>query len=187
MQLSLFAVFIFATLSAAVPTAFHALRVKENVPAPQGWTRLGRSPSDYSIRLRIAIFQQNFTGLENLLYEISDPEHSRYGAHMSKEEVEKFVSPSPISLALVDEWLVSYGIQESSLVRSPAKDWVSVTVSIRLAEQLLGAVSLSFFISDRFDSCLCSRTTTCGSIPAEKLSFAPRAIAFPSAFSIMWS
>ncbi|KAJ7129263.1 peptidase S8/S53 domain-containing protein [Mycena epipterygia] len=139
MQLSLFAVFLLATLSVAVPMAFDALRVKEIVSAPQGWTRLGRSPFDYSIRLRIAIFQQNFTGLENLLYEISDPEHSRYGAHMSKEEVEKFVSPSPMSLALVDGWLASYGIRESSLVRSPAKDWVSVTVSIRLAEQLLGA------------------------------------------------
>lgn len=145
MQLFLLQLFLFASLSAAVPAAFapgdQTLHVKESVPAPHTWTKLGRAPSDHSIRLRIAIFQQDFPGLEKLLYEISDPDHPRYGAHMSKEEVESFVTPRPESLTLVDGWLSSHGVREGDLVRSPAKDWVTVTLPIRLAEQLLGAVS----------------------------------------------
>ncbi|KAJ7693880.1 tripeptidyl peptidase A [Mycena rosella] len=127
MHFSLLSLFLFFALAAAVPAALaprdHTPQVKESVAAPNGWTRLGRAPSDRSIRLRIALFQQDFAGLETQLYEISDPEHRRYGAHMSKEDVEKYVAPHPASLALVDEWLVAHGVHESSLGRSPAKDW----------------------------------------------------------------
>ncbi|KAJ7044783.1 tripeptidyl peptidase A [Mycena alexandri] len=142
MKLSLLPLFLFAAISSAGPTAFapqdKTLLVKESVATPHSWTRLGRAPSDHSIRLRIAILQQDFSGLEKALYEISDPDHHRYGAHMSKEEVEKFIAPNSTSLAFVDGWLVSYGLQERDLVRSPAKDWVSVTLPIHVAERMLG-------------------------------------------------
>ncbi|KAJ6451496.1 tripeptidyl peptidase A [Mycena vitilis] len=141
MMLSLLPLFLFATISTAVPAAFApqnlTLQIKESVVAPNGWTRLGRAP-DSSIRLRIAIYQQDFSGLETALYELSDPDHERYGAYLSKEEVEKYVTPPPASLGFVDGWLTSHGLNESDLVRSPAKDWVSVTISIRLAEEILG-------------------------------------------------
>ncbi|KAJ7771127.1 tripeptidyl peptidase A [Mycena maculata] len=143
MQLFLLPLFLLATFSVAVPATLTpqdlSLQVKESVLAPRAWTRLGRAPSEHSIHLRIALFQQDFLGLEKLLYEISDPDHRRYGAHMSKEEVEKFVAPRPSSLTLVDGWLNSHGIHQDDLYRSPAKDWLSVTIPIRLAEDLLGA------------------------------------------------
>jgi hypothetical protein len=151
MKLSLLPLFLFAAISSAVPTVFTpqdlTLQIKENITAPHGWTRLGRAPLDHSIQLRIAIFQQDFSGLEKSLYEISDPDHHRYGAHLSKEEVETFVAPHPASLALIDGWINSHGINESDLVRSPAKDWVSVTVPIHLAQQMLGAVRLRAFFN----------------------------------------
>ncbi|KAJ7167615.1 subtilisin-like protein [Mycena filopes] len=129
MKLSLLPVFLFAEKT---------LLIKESVATPSGWTRLGRAPPDRSIRLRIALPQQDFSSLEQSLYEISDPDHPRYGAHMTKEEVEKLVAPTPTSLALVNGWLGSHGLQESDLVRSPAKDWVSATIPIHIAEQMLG-------------------------------------------------
>ncbi|KAJ6561529.1 tripeptidyl peptidase A [Mycena vulgaris] len=142
MRLSLQLLCLFFSLAAAVPATLtprdFTLQVKESVPTPHGWTRLGRPQSDRSIRLRIALFQQDFLGLENALYEISDPDHRRYGAHMSAAEVEKYIAPHPTSLVLVDEWLATHGIHESSLIRSPAKDWVSLTLPIRLAERILG-------------------------------------------------
>ncbi|KAJ7437093.1 tripeptidyl peptidase A [Mycena galericulata] len=143
MQLFFLLLSLLVTITAAVPAAFTpqdlALQVKESVPSPHAWIKLGRAPPEQNIRLRIAIFQQDFPALEKLLYQISDPDHRRYGAHMAKEEVEKFVAPHPESLILVDDWLSLHGIPKGDLVRSPAKDWVSVTVPIRLAEQLLGA------------------------------------------------
>jgi len=45
------------------------------------------------------------------LYEVSDPDHERYGAHLSKEEVEALVAPHQESVDLVDEWLQSHGIE----------------------------------------------------------------------------
>lgn len=145
MKLSLLPLYLFATISVVLAAALApqnlTLQVKESVAAPHGWTRLGRAHSDGGIRLRIALFQQNFTGLEQSLYEISDPDHHRYGAHLSKEEIAKFVAPHPASVSLVDGWLISHGIKESDLIRSPAKDWISLTLPIHLAERILGAVS----------------------------------------------
>ncbi|KAJ7872047.1 tripeptidyl peptidase A [Mycena leptocephala] len=161
MKLSLLPLFLFAAISSAVPTVFTpqdlTLQIKESITAPHGWTRLGRAPLDHSIQLRIAIFQQDFSGLEKSLYEISDPDHHRYGAHLSKEEVETFVAPHPASLALVDGWINSHGINESDLVRSPAKDWVSVTVPIHLAQQMLGA---EYYMWQHTSGDVLVRTTT---------------------------
>ncbi|KAJ6515437.1 tripeptidyl peptidase A [Mycena sanguinolenta] len=141
MKLFLLPLYLFATISFAVAAAIASqnltLQVKESVAAPHGWTRLGRAPSDGIIRLRIALFQQDFAGLEKLLYEISDPDHPRYGAHLSREDIANFVAPQPTSLTLVDGWLTSHGIDERDLVRSPAKDWISVTLPISLAERIL--------------------------------------------------
>ncbi|KAJ7246547.1 tripeptidyl peptidase A [Mycena haematopus] len=128
----------FAVAAAIAPRNL-TLQVKESVATPHGWTRLGRAPADGSIRLRIAIFQQDFAGLEKSLYEISDPDHHQYGAHLSKEDIANFVAPHPASLALVDGWLTSHDINERDLVRSPAKDWISLTLSIGLAERILDA------------------------------------------------
>ncbi|KAJ7368775.1 tripeptidyl peptidase A [Mycena albidolilacea] len=143
MKLSLLPLYLFATISAVFAAVLApqnlTLQVKESVASPHGWTRLGRAHSDGGIRLHIALFQQNFTGLEQSLYEISDPDHHRYGAHLSKEEIAKFVAPHPASVSLVDGWLTSHGINESDLIRSPAKDWISLTLSIHLAERILGA------------------------------------------------
>ncbi|KAJ6560453.1 tripeptidyl peptidase A [Mycena capillaripes] len=160
MKLSLLPLFLFATISDAVPATFapqdQILGIKESVSAPNDWTRLGRAPSDSTIRLRIAIVQRDFLGLEKSLYEISDPDHHRYGAHLSKEEVDKFVAPHPASLALVDGWLTSHGINESDLVRSPAKDWVTVTVPLHLAEEILGA---DYYIWQHISGDVLVRTT----------------------------
>ncbi|KAF8214031.1 subtilisin-like protein [Mycena galopus ATCC 62051] len=143
MKLFLLPLYLFATISFAVAAAIAprnlTLQVKESVAAPHGWTRLGRAPPGSSIRLRIAIFQQDFAGLEKSLYEISDPDHGRYGAHLSKEEIAGFVAPPPASLALVDGWLASHDINESDFVRSPAKDWITLTLPLPIAERILGA------------------------------------------------
>jgi tripeptidyl-peptidase-1 len=71
---------------------------------------------------------------------VSDPEHERYGAHLSKEQVEALVAPHQDSVDLVDEWLRSHGIEENDFVRSPAKDWVTLRLPVRLVEKMLDTV-----------------------------------------------
>ncbi|TFK55639.1 tripeptidyl peptidase A [Heliocybe sulcata] len=107
------------------------------VEPPRGWVKVTPAPADHIINLRIALPQAGFTSLEKALYEVSDPDHSRYGQHLSKEEVEALVAPHPQSLSAVDDWLASHGISQSDLSRSPARDWVKVKVPVSLAEEML--------------------------------------------------
>jgi tripeptidyl-peptidase I len=115
--------------------------IKEEVSSPRGWVKQSRPPPDHNIILRIGLPQPNFHLLEKNLYEVSDPAQERYGQHLSKSEVEALVAPHPESLNLVNEWLSSFGLDEDSLVRSPARDWVTLKVPVILAEKMLDTVS----------------------------------------------
>jgi tripeptidyl-peptidase-1 len=128
----------------AVPAKACSPKVKESVAPPHGWVKHGRPAPDHIIVLRIGLPQPNFPLLEKHLYEVSDPDHERYGAHLSKEEVERLVAPHQESIDLVNEWLETHGIKENALVRSPAKDWVTLKVPIDLAEKMLDTVSVGF-------------------------------------------
>ncbi|KZV69210.1 tripeptidyl peptidase A [Peniophora sp. CONT] len=123
--------------AAAAPSLGSVHKVKESVQPPRGWVRLDRVPGHSVIPLRFALPQDNFAELEKHLYEISDPDHERYGSHLSKEEVEALVAPHPDSLAAVNSWLASHGIPEKDCTRSPAQDWVGVNVPVALAEKML--------------------------------------------------
>ncbi|KAG5648771.1 hypothetical protein DXG03_000120 [Asterophora parasitica] len=132
----LLSVLFVASLGLAAPSP-GAHKVKETVNPPRGWVKDGIPSSDHTIVLRIGLPQPNFSVLENHLYEVSDPDHPRYGAHLSKEEVESLIAPHPESINVVDEWLDAHGITEDNFVRSPAKDWVTLTIPIHLAEKML--------------------------------------------------
>ncbi|KAJ4479142.1 subtilisin-like protein [Lentinula aciculospora] len=113
------------------------LQTKERVFPPRDWEIHSIAPSNHRIELKIGLPQPNFEILEKHLYEVSDPSHSRYGQHLSKEEVEALVAPHPESLELVTDWLASHGFGEQDMTRSPAQDWITVTVPVRLAEEML--------------------------------------------------
>jgi tripeptidyl-peptidase-1 len=89
------------------------------------------------LELKIALPQHKFPELEQHLWEVSDPSHPRYGAHLSKEETDALTAPHPETLDIVNEWLASYGLEEESLVRSSANDWVTIRVPVGLAEEML--------------------------------------------------
>ena len=126
----------------AVPSKPCVPKVKEIVLPPHGWIKHSTPSPDHTIALRIGLPQPNFHVLEKHLYEVSDPDHERYGAHLSKEEVENLVAPHQESVDLVDEWLQSHGIGENDLVRSPAKDWVTLKIPVSLVEKMLNTVCL---------------------------------------------
>ncbi|EIW76535.1 hypothetical protein CONPUDRAFT_131111 [Coniophora puteana RWD-64-598 SS2] len=56
--------------------------------------------------------------------------------HLSKEEVHALMAPTQDTHEVVNEWLASHGLDESSLVRSSIKDWVSFLVPVSLAEEM---------------------------------------------------
>jgi tripeptidyl-peptidase-1 len=68
---------------------------------------------------------------------VSDPYHSRYGQHLSHEEVNALVKPKDEALELVHEWLLSNGVNKFDY--SPSKDWINIRISVEEAENLLAA------------------------------------------------
>ncbi|KAJ6460107.1 tripeptidyl peptidase A [Mycena vitilis] len=112
-------------------------KVKESVVPPRGWSIIGPAPADHLIKLRIGLPQSNFDVLEEHLYAISDPYHERYGAHLTQEEIEELVAPHPESVSAVTEWLSSHGIHEDDIGHSPAGDWLTIKVPVKLVEKML--------------------------------------------------
>lgn len=127
----------------AAPPTESAYKTKEEVHSPHGWVKQGRPSPDHFISLRIGLPQSDFPSLEKHLYEVSDPEHERYGQYLSKEEVEALITPHAESLQSVDEWLSGFGISEGDLTRSPAKDWIMITLPVSRVEQMLDTVRVS--------------------------------------------
>ena len=142
-------IFTGLSLSLAGPTAppFH---LKERIDPPRHWVKLGPAPVDHVVTLRIALPQPHFSVLERYLYEVSDPGHARYGEHLSKEEVESLVAPHPASLDAVETWLLEHSLERGACTHSPARDWITVDVPVRLAENMLDTVSPASSSSRRF-------------------------------------
>ena len=89
---------LIALVAPAYAAPSTALLLKESVNLPRGWVRHSTPSPNHIISLRVGLPQHNFPDLERHLYEVSDPAHTRYGEHLSKEEVEELVAPHPDSL-----------------------------------------------------------------------------------------
>jgi len=64
----------------------------------------------------------------------------RYGDHLSKEEVDELIAPSSTTVESLEAWLAYHDIDPiSSLSRTDAGDWVTVTIPIGKVEDMLDA------------------------------------------------
>ena len=67
---------------------------------------------------------------------VSDPDHARYGQHLSLDEVNELVKPNDESAALVREWLHEH-VSPHAIQSSPAGDFLSFTLPVAKVEKLL--------------------------------------------------
>ncbi|EDU49987.1 tripeptidyl-peptidase 1 precursor [Pyrenophora tritici-repentis] len=111
--------------------------VKETHYVPREWQKLGRAHGAKTIQLQIGLKQGRFEELDRHLHEVSDPDHVRYGQHLTPEEVDELVAPTSETYNLVHEWLRENGISTDNLGYSSAKDWVIVHLPIEMVESLL--------------------------------------------------
>ncbi|KIK67673.1 hypothetical protein GYMLUDRAFT_787891 [Collybiopsis luxurians FD-317 M1] len=141
MKVLLLGLLSLTSLALAVPPELLSpSRRKQAIQPPRGWTRHGLPHPDSRIELRIGLTQPHISFLEKHLLEISDPDHRRYGQHLSKAEVEALIAPLEQSVQLVDEWLQSHGINSDAISRTPAQDWAIVQVPLSQAEQMLDTI-----------------------------------------------
>ncbi|KAI0085901.1 family S53 protease-like protein [Irpex rosettiformis] len=104
---------------------------------PRGYVRTAPATSDSNIKLRIALAPKDIDGLITTLYDVSDPKSTLYGAHLTKEEAEAFVSPTSETVEKVNEWLKENGVTATPL--TDAGDWLSVQIPISKANEMLNA------------------------------------------------
>ncbi|KAF8264277.1 peptidase S8/S53 domain-containing protein [Lactarius quietus] len=106
---------------------------------PMNWERLGPPPTGTTIKLHIFLKPHHQNALINALYEVSNPEHPKYGAHLAKEQVADLLAPHPDTLELVSLWLEHRGVS-SSISTTLGGSWLTLTgVPVSQANDLLGA------------------------------------------------
>jgi tripeptidyl-peptidase-1 len=127
----------------ALPTVGSSnYQVKETHPVPRSWKATGPANKRESINLQIGLKQRNEGLVERHLIEVSDPDHERYGQHLTAAEIADIVRPEAASVSQVHAWLAEHGIEDIDY--SPAKDWISIVVPIEKAEELLQTTYLKF-------------------------------------------
>ncbi|KAF7985673.1 hypothetical protein HWV62_2219 [Athelia sp. TMB] len=104
---------------------------------PSGFELVAAAPADQTIPLRLALVQNNISGLEKALYDVSTPGSANYGNHLSKEEVEGYVRPSQASIDAVNAYLKANGLSSTTL--SPAGDWIGIQVPVSKANEMFNA------------------------------------------------
>ncbi|KAF8264598.1 subtilisin-like protein [Lactarius quietus] len=107
---------------------------------PQNWVSMGHPHTETTIDLYLALKSHHEHALTDVLYEVSNPTHSRYGAYLSKEQVAELVAPHPDTLDLVNSWLKHYGVPSSSISTTLGGNWLTVVnVPVSQANEMLGA------------------------------------------------
>ncbi|KAH9037083.1 subtilisin-like protein [Lactarius pseudohatsudake] len=107
---------------------------------PDDWVSLGHPPPGTTIDLYIALKSHRENALRDTLYQVSEPSHPRYGAHLTNEQLAELIAPHPETLELVNSWLVHQGIPPSSISMTHGGDTLTLKdVPITQANALLNA------------------------------------------------
>ena len=72
---------------------------------PNGWAVVGDSHRDTTIELAFAVKNQGMDVLEKTLLETSDPAHTKYGQHLSKDGVQDLTHPKLTDIMAVQNFL----------------------------------------------------------------------------------
>ncbi|KAI1434191.1 subtilisin-like protein [Xylaria sp. CBS 124048] len=108
----------------------------ESLPViPTGWSKLSDANNDQVIKLRIALEQPGLEHFEQALYDVSTPNHPRYGQHLSREDVRELVKPHEKSTAAVLRWLRSAGIRPDDIEEDG--EWINFNTTVSKAADLL--------------------------------------------------
>lgn len=124
-------------LSFAVPNPNNGHVLHEKRTHATQLVRRHRAPPTTTLPVRIGFSQNNLDVAHALLMELSDPESSKYGQHMSSKEVGDFFRPSTESIGSVRDWLHASGIEIDRHQVSPGRGWLKFNATIEELESLL--------------------------------------------------
>ncbi|KAL6240136.1 hypothetical protein BDW75DRAFT_235962 [Aspergillus navahoensis] len=103
--------------------------------APDGWIRGPAAPPAKLMKFHIALRQKKAAELEQVVLDMSTPDHHDYGHHMKRDDVMAFVRPSDDTMDRVMSWLESANVPAES-IRTHGS-WIEATLSVSQAESLM--------------------------------------------------
>ncbi|KAF7308336.1 Family S53 protease [Mycena chlorophos] len=130
------AALVATTVSGAPMRARRGYHQQFRRSAPSGFTSLGSAPSSQTLNLKIALTSANAPGLEDALLDVSTPSSANYGKHLTKDQVNAYLAPTPQALEAVTTWLTNNDIATTT---RGAGDWLAMNITVAKANALLGA------------------------------------------------
>ncbi|GKZ19826.1 tripeptidyl-peptidase sed1 [Aspergillus brasiliensis] len=135
MRASLFLLSVTAALASPAPPNHVVHERREALPSV--WVEESRLDKRALLPMRIGLTQSNLDRGHDLLMDMSHPQSSRYGQHLSSEEVHDLFAPSNEAVESVRAWIESAGIAPSRISQSHNKQWLQFDAYASEAEQLL--------------------------------------------------
>ncbi|KAJ7802926.1 family S53 protease [Mycena olivaceomarginata] len=117
------------------------LVVEKRDKPPDGFSRIGPSPADKVLTLRLALAHNDITGLHDTVYDVSTPGNPRYGQYLSKEKVEKFVAPSQDTIAQANRILTA---EFSTFQNEETNHTVDRTLSYSIPSTLKSGINVIY-------------------------------------------
>lgn len=121
--------FVFTLLAGVV-----SARVFDLPSIPKGWEQVGPASPNEPIQLRLALRQQGESALEAVVLDRSTPGTANYGKHLSREELQSYMSPSECTETSVTQWL-----RGKNVPHSIKADWVTIRTTVDMANDVFNA------------------------------------------------
>ncbi|EKJ70784.1 hypothetical protein FPSE_09020 [Fusarium pseudograminearum CS3096] len=135
--------FLFSAASVlAVPVVVESLN-----ETPAGWEEADSPSPDEFINLSIGLEPEDHKLLERTIYEVSDPDHHKYGKHLSRESAKALLRPSSAATKSVKRWLSEAGVPDHH-VRDEG-EWLHIRTTVKNAEGMLSTRFSVFARDDR--------------------------------------
>jgi len=130
--------FLTAALVATTATAHETLSPYHiNSVKSKGWEATAPAPPTSSIRLTVALRQENVEQLTATLHDISNPDSPQYGQFLTQQQVNDLVAPTPATVETVTTWLSQHGALDTTFKATPNKDFLHVDTTVAEAERLI--------------------------------------------------
>ena len=117
---------------AAAPRLLYTARAP-----PPHWNRISDDHVDLiqEHAVTIGLFRRNVKQMEEIFWQVSNPEHDEWGNHMSSKEMAMMISPGSDAVKKVTSWLRRAGIDKMKV--GPHKDYIMVHATTTQLEALL--------------------------------------------------
>ena len=113
--------------------AFHTIRSSKYANCSGAFETVLILAAGEPIKLKIAVHEQNLDQLEEMVLQISDPEHPSYGNHLQHHEVRDLTKPTEAASNAVHGWLQDWNITKVI----DQSDLVSFYTTVGNANQML--------------------------------------------------